>query len=82
MITGFWYTTVYFVEFGFFSTTFSGIEHEEAYSVQVGTISGPRLGFHTVTISLEGLTAGRIIDYFTTMPCTLNAHLIFQFPIK
>ena len=51
---------LYFVEFGFFNTSFSGIEHREAHMVEVGTISGTRLEFISVTISLQRITAGRI----------------------
>ena len=52
---------LYFVEFGFFNTSFSGIECGEAHMVQVGTISGTHLEYISVTISLQRITAGRII---------------------
>ena len=52
---------LYFVEFGFFNTSFSGIEHREAHIVEVGTISGTHLEYISVTISLQMITAGRII---------------------
>ena len=52
---------LYLVEFGFFNTTFTGIERGEPYAVDVGTISGRRSNFVIVTISLQRITAGRII---------------------
>ena len=58
--TGFF--SLYLVEFGFFNTTFTGIECGEPYAVDVGTISGSRSNFVTVTISLQRITAGRIIS--------------------
>ena len=50
-----------FVEFGFFDSQFTGVERGMAYLLQVGTISGPKPDFVTVTISLTLLTAGKII---------------------
>ena len=52
---------LFFVEFGFFDTQFTGVERGEAYLFQVGTISGPKPDFVSVAISLTLLTAGKII---------------------
>ena len=51
---------VFFVEFGFFNMSFTGIERGEAQVVEVGTISGTLPGMFSVTISLQRITAGRI----------------------
>ena len=53
---------LYLVEFGFFNTTFTGIERGEPYAVDVGTISGSRSNFVIVKISLQMITAGRVIS--------------------
>ena len=50
-----------FVELGFFDMSFTGIERREAHMVKVGTISGTRLELIILTISLQRITAVRII---------------------
>ena len=57
----------FLVEFGFFNTTFTGIERGEPYAAEVGTISGSRSNFVTLTISLQKITAGRIIGHLVIM---------------